>query len=182
MANWNKSEAWTISTRERIAQGWRGCSAWKERPWSISLNYLNSICGLLIFPDVLLSLEQCVILCRIKFELRENWILNTPLREIRAYIEHESHTLVCVLCWASTRYLKFTYFENVFFSSCNGYFCCCCCCCLLVLQNERKRLFFFFIEKYWNSAETDRRYLKRTISRPGLINSPIPSSKDMPWN
>ena len=98
MANWNKSEAWTISTRERIAQGWRGCSAWKERPWSISLNYLNSICELLIFPDVLLSLEQCVILCRIKFELRENWIHNTPLREIRAYIESWiPYTSMCVV-------------------------------------------------------------------------------------
>ena len=30
-------------------------------------------------------------------------------------LNHESHTLVCVLCWASTRYLKFIYFENVFF-------------------------------------------------------------------
>ena len=184
MANWNKSEAWTISTRERIAQGWRGCSAWKERPWSISLNYLNSICELLIFLDVLLSLEQRVILCRIKFELRENWILNTPLREIRAYIESWiPYTSMCVVLGINS-VPEIIYFENVFFSSCNGYFCCCCCCCccLLVLQNERKRLFFFFIEKYWNSTETDRRYLKRTISRPGLINSPIPRSKDMPWN
>lgn len=179
MANWNKSEAWTISTRERIAQGWRGCSAWKERPWSISLNYLNSICGLLIFPDVLLSPEQCVILCRIKFELRENWILNTPLREIRAYIESWiPYMYVCCAGHELGTWNLHT-LKTFFFSSCNGYF---CCCCLLVLQNERKRLFFFFIEKYWNSTETDRRYLKRTISRPGLINLPIPSSKDMPWN
>lgn len=137
---------------------------------SFSLMYFSRSNNVWFFVELNLNYEKIefIILLCVKFERTMN---------------HESHTLVCVLCWASTRYLKFTYFENVFFSSCNGYFCCsCCCCCLLVLQNERKRLFFFFIEKYWNSTETDSRYLKRTISRPGLINSPIPSSKDMPWN